>query len=77
MQQETTLDKMETESELKEMLSTTIAEWLETVTVDRANYPGKYHDAIRSQTRIGWQHIFAGKLVQGWGYTYKNKAQTR
>ena len=63
---------METESELKEMPSTAIAEWLETVTVDRANYPEKYHDAIRSQTRI-----FAGKLVQGWGYTYKNKAQTR
>ena len=62
---------METESELKEMPSTAIAEWLETVTVDRANYPEKY------QTRIGWQHIFAGKLVQGWGYTYKNKAQTR
>ena len=63
---------METESELKEMPSTAIAEWLETVTVDRANYPEKNHDAIRSQTRIGWQHIFAGKLVQGWGYTYKN-----
>ena len=34
------VDKMETESELKEMLSSTaIAKWLETVTVDRANYP--------------------------------------
>ena len=68
---------METESELKEMLSTAIAEWLETATVDRANYPEKYYDAIRSQTRIGWQRIFEGKLVQGWGYIYKNKAQTR
>ena len=67
------LDKMETESELKEMLSTAIAEWLETATVDRANYPEKYHNAIQSQKRIRWQHIFAGKLVQGWGgYTYKN-----
>ena len=59
---------METESELKEMPSTAIAEWLETVTVDRAkNYPEKYHDAIRSQTRIGWQTYICRKTGTGMG----------
>ena len=47
------VDKMETESELKEMLSTAIAEWLETATVDRANYPEKYHDGIKHKQELG------------------------
>lgn len=57
------LDKMGTESELKEISSSAIAKWLETATADRAKYPVNYHKTVRSQRRIRWRHnMFAGKL---------------
>jgi hypothetical protein len=62
----TRLDTMETEFSLKEALSSSIAEWLETGEVDVTNYPAKYAKAIMSQERIGWRHFFAGKITQEW-----------
>ena len=70
------LEKMETESELKEVFSSAIAEWLETATVDRTKYPVKYHKAIQSQRRIGWRHIFAGKLSQEWLFLQEESTNT-
>jgi hypothetical protein len=70
------LDKMETESELKEMFSSAIAEWLETAEVDRKKYPVKYHKAIQSQRRIGWRHIFKENCHKN-GYNYTMKAPTQ
>jgi hypothetical protein len=58
------------------MFSSAIAEWLETATVDRANYPVKCHKAIQSQRRIGWRHIFAGKLAQEWLYLQEESTNT-
>ncbi|OEU15138.1 hypothetical protein FRACYDRAFT_239817 [Fragilariopsis cylindrus CCMP1102] len=60
------MDKMETEPELKELISTAIAEWLETGQVDISKHPIKYATAILAQERIGWRHMFAGKLAQEW-----------
>jgi hypothetical protein len=60
------LEYMETENELKETLSTVIAEWLETADVDITKYTGKYHKAIKAQRIIGWRHMFAGKISQEW-----------
>jgi hypothetical protein len=57
-------------------LSSAIAEWLETGTVDRAKYPVKYRKAIRLQTRIGWRHIFAGKISQEWLYLQEESTNT-
>jgi hypothetical protein len=70
------LDKMETESELQGMLSSAIAEWLEKATEDRTKYPVKYHKAIKSQRRIGWRHLFAGKLSQEWLYLQEESTNT-
>jgi hypothetical protein len=60
------LETIETEFELKETMSTAIAEWLETGEVNVSNYPIKYANAILSQERIGWRHFFAGKITQVW-----------
>jgi hypothetical protein len=70
------LDKIETESELKEMFCSALAEWLETATVVRDKYPVKYQKAITSQTRIGWRHIFAGKLSQEWLHLQEESTNT-
>ena len=71
------LDKMETESELKEMFGSAIAEWLEIATADRAKYPVNYHKTIWSQRRIRWQHMFAGKLSsQEWLYLPEERTNT-
>jgi hypothetical protein len=61
------LDKMETESELKEIFSSTISKWLETAAVDRAKYQVKYQKTIRSQRRIRCLQENYNKN----GYTYK------
>jgi hypothetical protein len=43
-----------------------IAEWLETEHVDIEEYPVRFHPAIKSQSIIGWRHLFAGRLSQEW-----------
>jgi hypothetical protein len=58
------------------MFSSAIAECLETATVDRAKYPVKYHKTIQSQRRIGWRHVFAGKMSQEWLYLQEESTNT-
>jgi len=60
------LEYLETEFSIGETLCTSISEWLETGTVDVDKYPARFHDAITTQTTIGWRHFFAGRLSQGW-----------
>jgi hypothetical protein len=55
------METIETDFALKETLSTSIAEWLETGEFNVSNYPVKYANAILSQERIGWRHFFARK----------------
>ena len=65
------LDKMETESELKEIFSSTISKWSETAAVDRAKYQVKYQKTIRSQRRIRCLQENYNKN----GYIYKTYLQ--
>jgi hypothetical protein len=60
------LETIETEFALKETLSTSIVEWLETGEVNVSDYQIKYANAIMSQERIDWRHFFAGKISQEW-----------
>ena len=43
-----------------------VAEWFDTSTVDIHKYDTRYHAAIRSQSQIGWRHIFMGHLSREW-----------
>ena len=76
------LDTLETEFEIKEALSTAIAEWLERGEVDISKHPIRFANAILSQDRIGWRHFFAGRISQEWlqlqkDSTYKTVGKKR
>ena len=57
---------LETDFPLAETLCTTVAELIETEKVMISKYPTQFHKAIKSQSHIGWQHIFSGKISQEW-----------
>jgi len=60
------LEYLETDFAITETLCSTIAEWLETETVEHTQYPQKFHKAIVAQTTIGWRHVFSGKISTEW-----------
>jgi len=53
-------------SRVAETLCSTLAEWLESETVNVNKYPKRFHKAIKNQATIGWRHFFSGKLATEW-----------
>jgi hypothetical protein len=47
-------------------LGTSLCDWMEHGRVDISKFPQKFDTALKSQERIGWRHIFSGKLSQQW-----------
>ena len=43
-----------------------ITDWLDTGSVVNTKYHLRYHRAIDTQQRIGWHHMFMGKLSRRW-----------
>lgn len=60
------LEYLETEFSIGETLCTSLSEWLDTGLVDTDKYPRRFHDAINTQTTIGWRHFFSGRISQEW-----------
>ena len=44
---------------------------MENNTVEINKFPQKFHDAMITQENIGWSHMFAGHISQGWIKLYK------
>jgi hypothetical protein len=57
---------LETDFSLEETLYTVVEEWLETESVNISKYPTRFHQAIQSQSLIGWRHLLSGKISQEW-----------
>jgi hypothetical protein len=60
------LEYLETEFSIGDTLCTSLSEWLDTGMVDVNKYPRRFHNAINTQTTIGWRHFFSGCLSQEW-----------
>jgi len=57
---------LETDFSPEETLYTVVEEWLETESVNISKYPTRFHQAIQSQSLIGWRHLLSGKISQEW-----------
>ena len=62
----TRLIYLETDKGVTNALCTAITEWFDTKEVKLVNYDPKYHQALITQTNIGWRQIFMGRLSQDW-----------
>ena len=60
------LDKLNTKVQVKETFCLCLDKWFGGGNVDAGDYPETYQYAINSQIRIGWKHIFNGKLSVEW-----------
>ena len=67
-----TMEKNNTNYSLSETLLTAIASWMDTGYVDVKSFPRKYRKAINTQYKIGWRHLFMGKLSQEWIQLYED-----
>ena len=43
-----------------------LTKWFDTKEVILDNYDPKYHQALTTQTNIGWRHIYMSRLSQEW-----------
>ena len=62
----TRLPRLGVPGSIVNVFSSCVAEWFDTSKVDIQKYDSRYHSAIRSQSDIGWRHIFMGHLSQEW-----------
>ena len=62
----TTLQSLKTKNSITETFSTALSEWFDTGQVDIDKYPSVHHEALYTQTRIGWRQVLLGRLSQGW-----------
>ena len=60
------MDKHETKYEIKETFSTCISEWLFNGEVTVCKYAPSHARVICSQTQIGWDQLFRGKMSVEW-----------
>lgn len=66
------MEKNNTDYSLAETMLTAIASWMDTGFVDVKTFPRKYRRAINTQYKIGWRHLFMGKLSQEWIQLYED-----
>ena len=51
---------------LEDNLATVHTQWLDTGKVDVDTFPGLFHDAMNTQSMIGWLNFFGGRIIQHW-----------
>jgi hypothetical protein len=57
---------LSTKFAVEETFGTALCDWMEHGKVVISSFPPKFEAALKSQERIGWRHIFSGKLSQHW-----------
>ena len=72
---------LNTNWELQETFCSALTDWLDNQHVPLAKYPSQHHNAIITQTHIGWRQLFMGKMSQEWetlqGHTLTPHGSTR
>ena len=51
---------------LEDTIATVLTQWLDTGKVELDTFPHRFHDAINTQSMIGWVNFFSGRISQHW-----------
>ena len=68
----TKMENTNTSFSLTETFVSAISDWMENGFIDLRKYPERFREAIHQQDRIGWNHLFAGKISQAWLQMYED-----
>ena len=56
---------------LQDLLATALTQWLDTGKVDVDSFPQSFHNAINTQSMIGWMNFFGGRISKHWLTLYE------
>ena len=61
---------------MEDTLATVLTQWLDTGKADVDMFPELFHDAINTQSMIGWLNFFGGCISQHWLKLFEETSTT-
>ena len=58
--------KTDTDDALADTFNSALTNWMDDGQVDHSKCPDSHQQALHSQWKMGWKHVFTGNLSQEW-----------